>query len=270
MDRERAEKAAAFMHRTYVEDSGHRSIPAPLRPRDLEEAYAAQDAFQRLRSGLASPSLAGYKIAATSRAIQEQVGLREPFLGGILPGMLRPSPCRIPARECRQLGYECEIAVELGADLGPEGAPFDRDAVAEAVCAAYPAFELLDMRHCVLGDIDAMSAITDNAMIHGVVLGPRSEAWREAGIGDLRGRLSVNGEPCGEGNTRDALGHPLAGLAWIANHLARRGRGLRAGMVVITGSIIATRFPRAGDHVVYAVEKLGAVELWITKDAFGR
>ena len=264
MDRERAEKAAVFMHQTHVEGSGHQSIPEAFRPRDPEEAYAAQEAFQRLRSGNASPSLAGYKIAATSKAIQEQVGLHEPFLGGILPGMLRRSPCRMSAGECQQLGYECEIAVELGAELRPEEAPFDRDAVAEAVCAVYPAFELLDMRHCMLHALDAMSAITDNAMVHGVVLGPRTEAWREAGIGDLRGRLRVNGEPRGEGRTRDALGHPLEGLAWIANHLARRGRRLHAGMVVITGSIIATQFPRPGDRVVYAVEKLGAVELHLT------
>ena len=38
---------------------------------------------------------------------------------------------------------------------------------------------------------------------------------------------------------------------------------MHAGMVVITGSIIATQFPKAGDHVVYEVEKLGRVELQV-------
>ena len=261
MDRERVEKAAAFMHQTHVDGSGHRTIPEAIRPRDLEEAYAAQEVFHRLRLGTASPSLAGYKIAATSKVIQEQVGLHEPFLGAILPGMIRHSPCQLSSAEYQQLGFECEIAVELGADLTPDQAPFDRDEVAAAVCAVYPAFELLDMRNCVLNAIDAMSSITDNAMIGGVVLGPRTEAWRECGIGDLAGRLRVNREPRGEGNTRDALGHPLEGLTWIANHLARRGHAMRAGMVAITGSIIATQFPRADDHVVYEVEKLGQVEL---------
>lgn len=261
MDRERIEKAAAFMHQTHIDGSGHQRIPEAIRPRDLDEAYAAQEAFHRLRLGTATPSLAGYKIAATSRAIQEQVGLREPFLGAILPGMVHHSPHALSFRDYQQLGIECEIAVELEADLPPAQAPFDRDAVATAVCAVRPAFELLDMRNCHLRGIDAISSITDNAMIGGVVLGPRSAEWRECGIGDLAGRLSVNGEPCGAGNTRDALGHPLEGLAWIANHLAGRGLALHAGMVVITGSIIATQFPRAGDHVVYEVEKLGRVEV---------
>ena len=263
MNREHIEKAAAFMNQTHIDGSGHSRIPEDIRPRNLEEAYAAQEAFHRLRLGTASPTLAGYKIAATSKVIQEQVGLREPFLGAILPGMVHPSPHSLSIGDYQQLGFECEIAVELGTDIRPADAPFDRSAMAAAVCAVYPAFELLDMRNCNLRGIDATSSITDNAMISGVVLGPRTEAWRECGIGDLAGTLRVNGEPRGEGKTRDALGHPLEGLAWIANHLAGRGLAMQAGMVVITGSIIATQFPGAGDHVVYEVEKLGRVELRI-------
>ena len=261
MDRERIEKAAAFMHQTHIDGSGHRRIPEEIRPRDLDEAYAAQEAFHRLRAGNASPSLGGYKIAATSKVIQEQVGLKEPFLGAILPGMVHRSPHTLSIGDYQQLGFECEIAVELGSDLTPSNAPFNRDSVATAVCAVCPAFELLDMRNCNLRGIDATSSITDNAMISGVVVGPRTEAWRECGIGDLSGKLHVNGELRGKGNTRDALGHPLEGLAWIANHLAGRGLSMRAGMLVITGSIIATQFPQVGERVVYEVEKLGRVEL---------
>ncbi len=177
--------------------------------------------------------------------------------------MVHHSPHAVLFGAHQQLGVECEIAVELGTDLQPADAPFDREAMAAAVCAVRPAFELLDMRNCNLRGIDATSSITDNAMISGVVLGPRTDAWRECGIGDLAGALRVNGELRGEGNTRDALGHPLEGLAWIANHLAGRGLPMRAGMVVITGSIIATQFPGAGDHVAYEVEKLGRVEVKI-------
>ena len=261
MDRERIEKAAAFMHQTHIDGSGHRRIPEEIRPRNLDEAYAAQVAFHRLRAGNASPSLAGYKIAATSKVIQEQVGMNEPFLGAILPGMVHRSPHSLSIEDYQQLGFECEIAVELDSDLQPSDAPFDRDRVATAVCAVRPAFELLDMRNCTLRGIDATSSITDNAMISGVVLGPRTEEWRECGIGDLAGKLHVNDELRGEGKTADALGHPLEGLAWIANNLAGRGLTMNAGMVVITGSIIATQFPQAGDHVVYEVENLGRVEL---------
>ena len=64
--------------------------------------------------------------------------------------------------------------------------------------------------------------------------------------------------------TSDALGHPLEGLAWIANNLAARGHTISAGMAVITGGIIHTKFASAGDHAVYTVENLGEVELTVS------
>ena len=238
--------------------------PEAIRPGSLEEAYAAQEAFQRLWTGQASPDLAGYKVAATSQAIRDQVGLEEPLLGGIFQGMVHHSPHEVSLADCQQLGFECEIAIRLGGDLTPAGAPFDRESVAHAVDAVYPAFELVDMRNCVLDALDLMSTITDNAMTYGVVLGSEVRDWRDRDIGNLAGRVSVNGKPSGEGNTRDALGHPVEGLAWIANNLASREHALKPGMVVITGSIIATRFPSAGDHVVYEVDGLGSVEMSVT------
>ena len=55
----------------------------------------------------------------------------------------------------------------------------------------------------------------------------------------------------------DSLGHPLEGLAWIANHLAARGRAMRKGEIVITGSALKTRFPEPGDEVTYRIAGLG-------------
>lgn len=53
----------------------------------------------------------------------------------------------------------------------------------------------------------------------------------------------------------------LAPLVWLANHLARRGVGLRAGDVVTTGSITPTRFPHEAETCRWGVEGLGFVEL---------
>ena len=77
----------------------------------------------------------------------------------------------------------------------------------------------------------------------------------------LKGTLQINGKTVGQGVTRDALGHPLEGLAWIANTLAQQGKKLEAGMTVITGSIIATEFLTGGDTAVFEVERLGPTEL---------
>ena len=57
---------------------------------------------------------------------------------------------------------------------------------------------------------------------------------------------------------------PMGLLAWfvaprLANHLSERGRDLKAGMVVITGSVIPTVSIAPGDHVVFTVDGLGDV-----------
>jgi 2-keto-4-pentenoate hydratase len=68
----------------------------------------------------------------------------------------------------------------------------------------------------------------------------------------------------GEGRGADAMGHPLIALAWVANHLAGRGRFLRKGNVVITGSLVTSKFPQAGDRLGFEADALGAIELQVT------
>jgi 2-keto-4-pentenoate hydratase len=59
------------------------------------------------------------------------------------------------------------------------------------------------------------------------------------------------------GNAED----PYATLAWVANHLAERGRDLKAGMVVITGSVIPTVSVPSGDRALFTVDGLGEVAM---------
>jgi 2-oxo-3-hexenedioate decarboxylase/2-keto-4-pentenoate hydratase len=73
----------------------------------------------------------------------------------------------------------------------------------------------------------------------------------------VTGRAIINGKEAGRGTGADVLGHPHNALAWLANHLAARGTPLRAGMVVSTGSIVSTKWPKAGEAVVVAIDGLG-------------
>ncbi|MBT5897614.1 MAG: hydratase, partial [Rhodospirillaceae bacterium] len=78
------------------------------------------------------------------------------------------------------------------------------------------------------------------------------------------GRMLINGEVVGQGVGGDALGHPLVPLAWLANNLNQRGTMLRAGDVVLTGSIVATKWLQPGDHMVKEVDGLGRTSLTVT------
>jgi 2-keto-4-pentenoate hydratase len=56
------------------------------------------------------------------------------------------------------------------------------------------------------------------------------------------------------------LGHPHNALAWLANHLAADGKNLRAGQLVLTGSLVKTVWLEAGDQVVMELQGLGTVK----------
>ena len=53
------------------------------------------------------------------------------------------------------------------------------------------------------------------------------------------------------------MGHPLEALTWLANTLADRGRSLQKDMIVMTGSIVSTKFLNPGDTAVVSIEGLG-------------
>jgi 2-keto-4-pentenoate hydratase len=73
------------------------------------------------------------------------------------------------------------------------------------------------------------------------------------------GRAVINGKEAGRGTGADVLGHPHNALAWLANHLAADGRGLHAGQIVLTGSLVKTVWLNAGDSVVMELSGLGTV-----------
>jgi 2-keto-4-pentenoate hydratase len=49
--------------------------------------------------------------------------------------------------------------------------------------------------------------------------------------------LLVDGEVVGTGCGRDASGHPIDGVVWLVDQLARSGQSLHAGDIIITGGL---------------------------------
>ena len=236
------------------------ALPADIGPRDLKEAYAVQDRLQDLVVPAEGP-LAGWKIALTTPVMQRMVGINHPCAGGIHANNVRHGRATLSAADYAQLAVEPEIAVRVGDELRASGAPYDRAKVARYVSACMAAIEIVDLRNVEYGKFDAVTLVADNAMNRGCVLGAPVEPGRVADLATLKGRMMLNGAVVGEGKGADALGHPLEALAWIANNLVERGRTLRAGQVVLTGSIVATKIPKVGDEVVVAIDGLGEASL---------
>lgn len=237
-------------------------LPPGLSPATAEQAYAIQDAFVALRAQRLG-AIVGYKIALTSEEMRRFVGVSQPQAGAMLEKSVLRSPAAVRAADYCRLLVEFEIAVEIAEDMPAADAPFSRERVARSVGALMPALELADDRDADYAELrkHPFELIADNAWNEGAVLGQPLRDWRQLDLGAARGVARINGEVVGEGRGADAMGHPFNAVAWIADHLAAHGRGLLRGDVVITGSLITTKFVKPGELVRFSVEGLGDVEL---------
>jgi 2-keto-4-pentenoate hydratase len=239
----------------------YRPLDPALRAAPLDEAYRIQDRLHRLMADTGWGEIVGWKIALTSKAMQQMTGVDQPAAGAIFSKVVHPSPARIELTAYHHLGIEFEVAVRLADDLPASGAPWTRASVAEQVAACMPAFELVEDGNADYKTLDAFTLVAQNAWNGGVVLGAPVTEWRGVDLETSTTRCWINDQPGGQGKTGDALGHPFEAVAWLANLLNGRGRLIQRGMIVMTGSSITTKFPAPGDRVRFAIDGLGEVAL---------
>ncbi|MCG8695229.1 MAG: fumarylacetoacetate hydrolase family protein [Minwuiales bacterium] len=256
-DNPRIEAAAAAILNDHKAGIRFGPLTDHLRPADVDEAYAVQDALHRLLTADGRGPIAGYKIALTSAAMQQMVGIDRPCAGAVFAETVHRSPADLSETRFMHLGVECEIAVRLGRALPVGAAPFDRTSVSAAVAECMPSFELVEDRNADYGSLDAPSLIADNCWNAGVVLGRPVADWQTLDLVGAKAVMSVDGSEVASGLAGDAMGHPLDVVAWLANFLAGRRVQLEAGMIVMTGSVVPTQFLPTGASVSFAVDGLG-------------
>ena len=234
------------------------ALPPGIVPRDEAEGYLVQRALHDLMLAV-NGALAGYKIGCTSTVMQVYLDIPHPCAGGVFERGIHASGVTLHASDYLRVGVECEIAVRLAADLPPSGAPFTAETVVDAIGAYHPAIEIVDDRYVAWETMGAATLVADDFFAAGCVLGPSIPRAAAPDLLAVEGRAIINGALSGQGSGADVLGHPHNALAWLANHLAAEGRGLHAGQIVLTGSLVKTLWLKAGDRVVMELGGLGRV-----------
>jgi 2-keto-4-pentenoate hydratase len=247
--------ASARLNRTPLQ-----ALAADIAPQDEARGYRIQDAVHDLLAADAGP-LVGYKIGCTSAVMQRYLGIPHPCGGGVFAKGVHSSGVALSHRDFVRAGVECEIAVRLARDLAPSGTAFTADTVAGAIDAYHPAIEIVDDRYADWQTIGAPTLVADDFFAAGCVLGAPVLRAAAPDLLDVIGRAFINGVEIGRGSGADVLGHPHYALAWLANHLATGGKNLRAGQIVLTGSLVQTVWLNAGDKAVMELSGLGSVAM---------
>ncbi len=228
-----------------------------IAPRTLAEGAAAQRALAGLW-GAVPPG--GFKVGATGPKMRAYLGLDAPVAGFMRAEDIWPSGTRRRHGDYLVPSVECEIAVRLAADLPAR--PTDAAEAAAAVGAVMAAIELVENRYGDLRELGTPTLLADRMFHAAAVTGVPMTAWRGLDLVAIEGRISVNGEVRGEGRGGDLLGHPMNALAWLAGSPeAAAFGGLRAGQVVLLGSVVAPFFLETAGRVVVSFPPLPEVVL---------
>lgn len=228
--------------------------PSEEGPLSLAEAYGVQDA---LRAALVARGarVAGWKSGFTTRAGQEAFGVSEPVSAFLLAGDTFATGAELPAARFVKPAVEAEIAFVMGSDLAGPGVTVPQALM--AVEGALPALELIDVRYS--GKPHGTDVIADGVYANAVVLGGALTSVAGLDLA-LEGLVyEHNGLVAATNTAAEVMGNPLNSLAWLANHLGARGLGLRAGDVVMSGSVSKLLTPKAGDTIRATYTRLGSV-----------
>jgi 2-oxopent-4-enoate/cis-2-oxohex-4-enoate hydratase len=219
----------------------------------IEDAYRIQ---QRLiaRRIAAGETVIGKKIGVTSKAVMNMLGVWQPDFGLLTDAMVYNEGEAIPASTLIQPKAEGEIAFVLKRDLvGPGVSAADVIAATEGVMAC---FEIVDSR---IRDwkIKIQDTVADNASCGVFVLGDRMVSALDVDLNTCGMVLEKNGEIVATGAGAAALGAPANAVAWLANTLGALGISLKAGEVILSGSLAIMVPVKAGDSLRVTIGGIG-------------
>ncbi len=248
--------AARAIAEAHARRQDFRNLEGDLAPPTVGDAYAAQEALAEIWAPERGP-VVGLKIATTTKVMQELMGIDHPCGGMIFERRVHASPARLKASDYIHVMVECELAVRLGRDLDGAAGTHTGENVRDAVQEVMAAFELIEDRNAVYKETDAKTLIADDAWNAGIVTGLPRRIPGDVELNGIAARLRVDGVERAAGHTDD----PMGALAWVANLAAERGRPLRQGMVVITGSVVATLPIAVGETFTFEIDGIGTCEM---------
>ena len=221
----------------------------------VDEAYEVQAEVvrRRLVNGVV---VSGAKLGLTSEAKQRQMHVTSPIYGWMTSDMLLDTAQPLDTSRFIQPRCEPEIGFLLGKDLA--GAHVSAAHVLDATAMVFGAIDILDSRYAGYSFRHA-DVVADNASCGGYTFGPVGLDPKGIDLAAEGVLLRKNGEKVHEATGAAVLGHPAASIAWMVRTLAARGEGLKAGHVVMCGSVTEAVAVAPGDVVTAEFDHLGTV-----------
>lgn len=217
----------ARIQRTPIEFVRHR-----LPDNDKDAAYEISEIVTARREATEGLRRIGRKVGLTNPMVQERAGVDEPDYGIILDDMLFESPIEHSTADYFHPKIEAEVAFVLKADILDSSLA----TIEAAIDYITPAMELVDNRYFTykMGIVDT---IADNAACEGIVTGSVRIPYSEIDLKAVEMILYRGDEELTRGVGANVMGDPINAIQWLAETSLRIGKPLRAGEILLSGSI---------------------------------
>jgi len=202
----------------------------------------------------------GWKVGFGAPAALTKFGLTAPLVAHLMRSGLRQSGATVSLKGWVKPVAEPEICVLMGTDVRGGGS---KEEAAAAVAALGPAIELADME---FPPEDVEKILSGNIYQRNVIVGPRSTAHAGIKLDGLTGAIVRRGVEAGcmtdlEVNT----GKVVDIVRHVADVLAAFGETLRAGEIIICGSVFPPVFIEpADDGFSFTLEPIGTASVRLT------
>lgn len=207
----------------------------------------------------AGEKIIGKKIGVTSKAVQNMLNVHQPDFGFLTDSMAYSQGQEMPISEqLIQPKAEGEIAFILKKDLLGPGIT-NADVLAATDCVI-PCFEVVDSR-IENWQIKIQDTVADNASCGLFILGDKAVDPRKVDLTTCGMVVEKNGSVISTGAGAAALGSPVNCVTWLANTLGEFGIPLKAGEVILSGSLVPLEPVQAGDYMSVSIGGIGSASV---------
>jgi 2-keto-4-pentenoate hydratase len=227
----------------------------------IKKGMTTQLAMRRARIEAGETPL-GWKVGLGAPGSLEKLRIAGPAVGFLMQTALLPNGAAVSLKGYVRPVAEPEIAVRMARDLS--GGATAAEALA-AIESIRPAIELADLDPVPAPDNLDVVLAGDIYQRH-VIIGEQSRAG--AALAGIVSRVIRRGAEVNRTSDPEALTGRMGDIvAHVANTLAAFGEQLKAGDIIITGSITPPPMIEADEtSFVHAIDPIGEVRVTFTRD----
>lgn len=199
----------------------------------------------------------GWKVGFGTSASQERLRINAPLVGFLTEKTLLPSGANVSIEGWVKPAVESEIAIYMGTDLIEA---VDHETTRAAIASIGPAFELADV-HFPPDDVEMILA--DNIYNRHVILGRADTSRAGCVLDGLEARIYRNGDEVARTTDIQALtGDVVDIVSHVARLLLSLGERLRAGELIIAGTIVPHLWVESKENVRYTLAPVDTISIF--------